>query len=229
MTAFGRKKSAESEAQTDVEAPDGATVEDAPEVDEVDAARAALADAEERALRAQADYQNLRRRTQSDIEAAVSRAKSDVLAEALTVLDYLDMALAAPVESEDAKNLKIGIEMTRGQLQGLFDRLSVRPIDAEGTFDPALHQAVSTVETEEHEPGTIVEVVRKGWMLGEDVLRFAQVRVAAAPDADENDDETDLVDVALAAAALGSGEGEPDDENDDDTDSDDDDASDDDD
>lgn len=135
-------------------------------------------------MRAQADYQNLRRRTREDIDAAVARAKSEVLAEAVTVLDYLDMALAAPVDSEDAKNLKIGVEMTRGQLQGMFDRLAVQPIDASGTFDPAVHQAVSTVDTTEHEPGTIVEVVRSGWTMGDTVLRFAQVRVAAAPDAE---------------------------------------------
>ena len=122
---------------------------------------------------------------QEDIDAAVSRAKSEVLAEAITVLDYLDMALAAPVTTDEAKNLKVGVEMTRGQLQGLFDRLDVKPVVAEGTFDPALHQAVSTVETEEHEPGAIVEVVRGGWCMGETVLRYAQVRVAAAPEAEE--------------------------------------------
>ncbi|WP_419190283.1 nucleotide exchange factor GrpE [Saltatorellus ferox] len=133
-------------------------------------------------LRAQADYQNLRRRTQADIDAAVLRAKSEVLGEAVTVLDYLDMALAAEVTSDDAKNLKIGVEMTRGQLQGLFDRLNIKPIAAVGMFDPAVHQALSTVETAEHEPGTIMEVVRGGWLMGETVLRFAQVRVAAAPE-----------------------------------------------
>lgn len=189
MTAFGRKKDSDSSRKggTDVEgeAVEGATPEetgDEPEVDELEATKIALADAEERALRAQADYQNLRRRQAADIEAAVKRAKSEILGEAVTVLDYLDMALAAPVESEDAKNLKIGIEMTRGQLQALFDRLQVKPIVIEGRFDPNFHQAVSTVETDEHEPGAIVEVVRGGWLMGESVLRFAQVRVAAAPE-----------------------------------------------
>ena len=133
-------------------------------------------------MRAQADYQNLRRRTQADIESAVVRAKTEVLGEAVTVLDYLDMALAAPVTTDEAKNLKIGVEMTRTQLQNLFDRLAVKPIVAEGSFDPAFHQALSTVETTEHEPGTIMEVVRGGWQMGEMVLRFAQVRVAAEPE-----------------------------------------------
>jgi len=202
MTAFGRKKDSNTspEGGTDVEgeapgagSPDSGAAGEEPEVDELEATKAALEDAEERALRAQADYQNLRRRQAEDIEAAVRRAKSEVLGEAVTVLDYLDMALAAPVESEDAKNLKIGIEMTRGQLQALFDRLQVRPIVVEGAFDPAFHQAVSTVETDEHEPGAIVEVVRGGWLMGDSVLRFAQVRVAAAPEP-AADVESEVVD-----------------------------------
>lgn len=194
MTAFGkRKKDPEAEeprGDTDTAVSEGeasgepsADGEPAEELDELERALQERDEAKDLALRAQADFQNLRRRTQSDIDAAVNRAKADVLSEAVTVLDYLDMALAAPVESEDAKNLKIGIEMTRAQLQALFDRLSIRPIDATGTFDPAVHQAVSTVETDEHEPGVIVEVVRGGWMMGETVLRFAQVKVAAEPEA----------------------------------------------
>lgn len=158
---------------------------------ELDAARAERDEFEQKWLRAQADFQNLRRRTADDIDSAVARAKSEVLAEAITVLDYLDMALAAPVTTDEAKNLKIGVEMTRGQLQGLFDRLDVKPIVAEGVFDPALHQAVSTVDTEEHEPGAIVEVVRGGWCMGETVLRYAQVRVAAAPEAEAESEGTD--------------------------------------
>lgn len=134
-------------------------------------------------MRAQADYQNLRRRAQADIDGAVLRAKTEVLGEAVTVLDYLDMALAMEVTTEEAKNLKVGVEMTRGQLQGLFDRLNVKPVLAEGTFDASVHQALSTVETTDHEPGTIMEVVRGGWMMGESVLRYAQVRVAAEPEA----------------------------------------------
>ncbi len=151
-------------------------------------------------MRAQADYQNLRRRTQADIESAVTRAKTEVLGEAVTVLDYLDMALAAPVTTDEAKNLKIGVEMTRTQLQSLFDRLAVKPVVAEGVFDPAFHQALSTVETTEHEPGTIMEVVRGGWKMGETVLRFAQVRVAAVPEpvdvtAEDVDAENDTVEI----------------------------------
>lgn len=133
------------------------------------------------AERALADYQNLRRRMQQDIDAAVKRARAEVLAETLTVLDYLDMALATECTTEEGKNLKVGVSMTRGQLAALLERFKVREIPATATFDARYQQAFATVETAEHPPGTVVEVLRKGWTMGDQVLRYAQVRVAATP------------------------------------------------
>lgn len=174
--------SPDADLNGDEESAEGPLGEEVEELSELEQAIRERDEAKALWMRAQADYQNLRRRTQADIESAVVRAKTEVLGEAVTVLDYLDMALASPVTTDEAKNLKIGVEMTRTQLQNLFDRLAVKPIVAEGSFDPAFHQALSTVETTEHEPGTIMEVVRGGWQMGEMVLRFAQVRVAAEPE-----------------------------------------------
>lgn len=138
--------------------------------------------------RARADFQNLKRRTLEDIEAAVSRERATLLEETLTVLDYLDMALASPCDSQDAQNLQVGVRMTRDQLWALLERQSVKPIDSEGEFDPAVHQAVSTVETDGAEPGSVVEIVRRGYTIGDRVLRHAQVKVAAAPGSDIEQD-----------------------------------------
>jgi molecular chaperone GrpE len=131
--------------------------------------------------RAMADYQNLRRRMQSDIDAATRRARGEVLGEALTVLDYLDMALATECTTEEGKNLQVGVSMTRGQLASLLERFKVKVMPATKEFDAAYHQAFATVETEGVPPGSIVEVFRKGWLYNDQVLRHAQVRVAAAP------------------------------------------------
>ena len=131
--------------------------------------------------RARADFQNLKRRTLEDIEAAVARERSGLLEEALTTLDYLDMALASPCESTDAQNLLVGVKMTRDQLWSLLERQSVKPIEVDGDFDPALHQAVATVETEDAPPGSVVGIVRCGYTIGDRVLRYAQVKVAASP------------------------------------------------
>jgi len=190
VTAMAFGKSKRDETKTDpaaedpeVEAQDASAAEVVEDEDPLVTLAREKDDAVDRWMRLQADFQNHRRHAQANIDTAVASARSEVLGEAVTILDYLDMALAFEVTSEEAKNLKVGVEMTRQQLQALFDRMNVKAVTAEGAFDPSRHQAVSTVETDEHEPGTIVEVVRGGWTIGDAVLRFAQVRVAAAPDA----------------------------------------------
>ena len=169
------------------EAEQAAAEETAPEVEETPLETAERERDELRALwqRSQADYQNLKRRIVSDTEQAVEAARATLMADLLVVLDYLDMALAAPVENPEAKNLRVGVEMTRQQFWSSFERQGVSPISTEGAFDPDLHQAVSTVETEEHEAGTILEVVRKGYRLPDSILRHAQVKVAPLPASEE--------------------------------------------
>jgi molecular chaperone GrpE len=130
--------------------------------------------------RAKADYQNLRRRVLSDIESAVRDKTARIQDEMLTVLDYLDMALKSPCESQDAKNLLMGVQMTRTQLWQTLEKDGVKTIETSGAFDPSRHQAMATVETDEVEPGTILEVLRTGFKKGDQVLRHAQVKVAAA-------------------------------------------------
>jgi len=162
-----------------------ASEEELPEAEVVDPLTAAEQERDEYLVnwqRARADFQNLKRRTLEDIEAAVARERSSLLQETLTILDYLDMALASPCETQDAQNLQVGVRMTRDQLWAMLEGQMVKPIDAEGAFDPSRHQAVSTVETEDAEPGSVVEIVRRGYTIGERVLRFAQVKVAAASD-----------------------------------------------
>ena len=141
--------------------------------------------------RALADYQNLKRRSQSDYENGLRRSLQPLAENLLLVLDNLDMALAAPVTSEDAVNLAAGVQLTRDQLVTAIATLDVKPIGVEGEFDPAVHQAVETVEAGGADPGAIVDVVRPGFTWRHGVLRHAQVRVAAAGEGLESADETD--------------------------------------
>ena len=130
--------------------------------------------------RAAADYQNLRRRLQGDLESAIARQKTGILADLLLVLDYLDMALATPVATEEGRNLHAGVEATRTALSAVLEREGATPIPDTGTFDPAIHDCVERVEVEGVEPGTIVEVLRRGYRLEGRILRPAQVKVAGA-------------------------------------------------
>lgn len=136
--------------------------------------------------RAQADYQNLRRRIGSDTEAAVARSKQALLGELLLVLDYLEMALAAPCTSGEGKNLHAGVEMTRAQLWRVLEREGVKLVPETGRFDAAVHQAVERVETADEAEGTLLATLRRGYTLGAQILRPAHVRVAAAPAASES-------------------------------------------
>jgi molecular chaperone GrpE len=138
-------------------------------------------EAQENWKRALADYKNLRKRTLVDIDSATRASKQGLLSELLLVLDYLEMALQTQCETQEGKNLLFGVEMTRNQMMKFLESQDVSPLDSEGQFDPEIHQAVENVETGEVEPGTIVETVRRGYKCGDHVLRYSQVKVAAAP------------------------------------------------
>ena len=184
----------------DVEAAEASIEEqEAPAVEEVDEDPLTRAERErDEAIanwqRARADYKNLNRRSLETIDAAVGRARTEVLGELLLVLDYLDMALMAECTEEEAKNLHYGVSLTRDQMLGVLERFEVKPIEELETFDPAIHQALSKVEDPERAEGEIVEVVRKGYWIGEQVLRHAQVHVIgveepSAPPAEEEPSE----------------------------------------
>jgi molecular chaperone GrpE len=131
--------------------------------------------------RSQADFKNLRRRQSEVIAASTMATKRELLGELLLILDYLDMALLTPVETHEGKNLAMGVKMTRDQMMQFLSQREVEPIDTGGSFNPELHEAVETIETTDAGPGTILETTRAGYTLGKDVLRYANVKVAAAP------------------------------------------------
>lgn len=197
MALRSRKKSNEQPEGDDPEA----ELQEAQLVDDEDAEGEGVAEDEltkltrERAeyleawTRARADYQNLRRRLQSDIDSSVGRAKESMLLELLLVLDFMDMALAAPVESQEAQNLKYGVEMTRNQMMTLLEREGVSLVPPSGAFDPTVHEAIEVVPHAEVEPGEIVETARKGYRIGNRTLRAAHVRVAGDPEAEVDDAE----------------------------------------
>ena len=128
--------------------------------------------------RAQADFANLRRRTGADIEAAVRRSQQGLLEGMLLAIDHLELALAAPAKSPEAKALREGVELTRDQMLAALAREGVQAITIQQAFDPKLHEAVVTIEDADAEPGTIVSVVRPGYTWGDVVLRPAHVAVA---------------------------------------------------
>jgi len=141
---------------------------------------AAFADAEklrEDWLRAKAETDNVRRRGQEDVAKTHRFGIEGFAGALLAVKDSLDAAL--DVENVSVESFKEGVELTSRQLEAVFEKFAVTPIVPEGEkFDPHRHQAISQVPSDA-EPGTVVAVLQKGYLLHDRVLRPALVTVAA--------------------------------------------------
>jgi molecular chaperone GrpE len=127
----------------------------------------------DRYLRLAADFDNYRKRTARDHEAQVQLANERFAVDILDVADNLDRALKA-----DEEHLRTGIEQIRQLLAGILARHSVTPIDAlKSSFDPAVHEAVAHIPSDEKE-GTVVDVVSPGYRMHNKVIRYAKVAVS---------------------------------------------------
>ena len=127
-------------------------------------------------LRAKAEADNIRKRAQAEIANAHKFAIENFASELLAVKDSLEAALAT--ENASAESLKSGVELTLKQLKAVFDKFNLVEISPLGQkFDPHRHQAITLVEADA-EPNTVVQVLQKGYLLHERVIRPALVTVA---------------------------------------------------
>jgi len=128
-------------------------------------------------LRALADYDNYRRRIERERATAARSGKRDIILQLLEVLDGFDRALQ---HVDDApSSVSEGLQLLHRKLLGLLEAQGITPLQSLGeTFNPELHDAIGSVESEEVEPGTVAEEMQRGYRWGDDVLRPARVRVA---------------------------------------------------
>ena len=127
-------------------------------------------------LRAKAEADNIRKRARGEIASAYKFAVEGFASELLAVKDSLEAALA--VENASVASLRSGVELTLKQLAGVFERFNLAEINPVGQrFDPHRHQAISTMESDA-EPNTVVQVLQKGYLLHDRVIRPALVIVA---------------------------------------------------
>jgi molecular chaperone GrpE len=129
--------------------------------------------------RVAADFENYRKRAARDQEGLVARAHERLVKELLPVLDDLERALAAAEEHEEAK-LEEGVRLVHAELAAALEREGLAEIETNGRFDPHVHEALLSQPSEEAE-GSVLEVVQKGYRLGDRVVRPARVVIAAAP------------------------------------------------
>jgi len=128
-------------------------------------------------LRLAADFDNYRKRVAREQLELSSRANERILNELLPVLDDLERALEAAAQHEEAK-LEEGVRLVHRSLVGLVERHGLSEIEAEGAFDPHVHEALLAQPGEGADEGAVLQVLQKGYKLGDKVLRPARVIVA---------------------------------------------------
>jgi molecular chaperone GrpE len=130
-----------------------------------------------------ADFDNYRKRVARDQQDLVARAAERIVKELLPVLDDLERALEAADQHEEAK-LEDGVRLIHRALASLLEREGLAEIETDGRFDPHVHEALLSQPSEAAE-GSVIQVIQKGYRLGDRVLRPARVVVAAPPPAGE--------------------------------------------
>lgn len=132
-------------------------------------------------LGAHAEMDNLRKRTERDVQNAHKFALERFLSELLPVRDSLEMGLAAASADVDVAQLREGVVLTLKQLATAMEKFGIREVNPLGAkFDPAEQEAMAMVPTDQAEPNTVVQVVQKGYVLNDRLVRPAKVLVAQA-------------------------------------------------
>jgi molecular chaperone GrpE len=126
--------------------------------------------------RVAADFDNYRKRALRDQEALVARAHERLVKDLLPVLDDLERALVAAEDHEEAK-LEEGVRLVHRELRDTLTKEGLVEIETDGEFDPHVHEALLTQPSEEDD-GAILQVIQKGYRLGDRVLRPARVVVS---------------------------------------------------
>ncbi|QGX40635.1 nucleotide exchange factor GrpE [Permianibacter aggregans] len=151
--------------------------------------KADLASAEEKAkqnwdlvLRTKADAENLVRRAERNAENSAKFAVERLCGELLEVLDGLDQGLQLNLESDEAKKVAEGMELTQRKLLSVLEKFGVKAIEAQGQpFNPDLHEAMVAQENADVAPDTVLMVLQKGYTLHGRLLRPARVIVSRGP------------------------------------------------
>ncbi|MDX6272629.1 MAG: molecular chaperone GrpE [Acidobacteriota bacterium] len=151
---------------------------------ELQKARAERQELQDLAARRQADFDNYRKRIERERGETYNRIVADVVGQLLPVMDNLRRAHEAEssveaTESQEFRNFLHGVELISKQLNGVLESLGIEPVPTVGRpFDPHVHEAIATEQTEEFEPDTVMQEIVRGYRLGDKLLRPAMVKVA---------------------------------------------------
>lgn len=143
--------------------------------EELEAKEKEFAELNDKYLRLYAEYDNFRRRSAKERENIYFDAKSDTLKNILPILDNMERATAF----SEADKILEGMNLILKSFNEAFTKMDVKEIEALGkTFDPNVHYAVMHVEDDSYGESEVVEVLQKGYICGDKVIRYAMVKVA---------------------------------------------------
>ena len=135
----------------------------------------------DRLLRQAAEFDNYRKRIERERREQTDMVNAEVLRDLLPLVDDLERALQTEVATEGVEAYRRGVEIIHRQLLELLRKRGVRPIEAVGAdFDPHFHESVAQEFTTDYRDGEVMEELRRGYMIGERLLRPAMVKVAKA-------------------------------------------------
>ncbi len=142
-----------------------------------------LKEEQEKYLRVHADFENIKKRLEREKYMAIDYASEKFAKDLLMPIDTLEMALAAEKAAdlsaeELLAKLKEGVELTIKNFYSAFEKHNISVVDTDCDFNPNLHNAVMQVDSEEHKSGQIVQVMQKGYILKDRLLRTAMVSIA---------------------------------------------------
>jgi len=179
-TDLSAEAAAPEAPETDVPAEAAAREAPAAKADPLAELRSEKDALQDRLLRTAAEFDNYRKRIDRERRDQADAAVADAIEELLPIVDNLELALEAPVGG-DAEVYRKGVELIYQQMTELLRKRGVKPIQTGGAeFDPRVHQAVVHEVSAEHREGEVMEELRRGYMLGERLLRPAMVKVAKA-------------------------------------------------
>ena len=185
MSDEGRRQAPEDDAETGVEAAgDAAQTGQEPPLSDKDALQEELSNLQQEIarfrelyLRKLADFDNYRKRQEREMGEFRRYANAELLRDCLPVLDNLERALAVPGGA--ASGLRQGVELVLRQFKDVLGRSGLSEVDPiDRPFDPTLHEAISRNEDTRYQEPTVVQVLQKGYLLGERLIRPALVIVA---------------------------------------------------
>lgn len=171
-----------AQASADAQTTDGSTSTSADVTDlqaQLQAARDEVTQYKDKWLRERAEMENFRKRQERLANERNQRYKRDLLEKVLEVVDNLDRAMSY-TDTMDRDGLQNSLRMVHWQLNELIKTEGLTPVATVGQeFDPRVHEAIESVASPEHPEGQVVEEVRKGYMIGNEMLRPARVKVSA--------------------------------------------------